>query len=56
MKTIKTILLILFLFMIYTESYSADTGAEDLDITYSREYLISSRDDFIEMHGDLPIK
>jgi len=42
--------------MIHTESYSADTGAEDLDITYSREYLISSRDDFIEMHGDLPIK
>ena len=42
--------------MIRSESYSADSVDEDLDIIYSREYLIWVRDNFIEENGDLLIK
>ena len=57
MKTIRTALvLILFFFMMQSKSYSdVDSDIEDLDISYSPEYLISVRDKFIEENGDLPI-
>jgi len=42
--------------MIRNESYSADSVDEDLDVIYSREYLIGVRDNFIEENGDLLIK
>ena len=42
--------------MIWSESYSADSVDEDIDIIYSREYLIGVRDNFIEENGDLLIK
>ena len=58
MKTIRTaFVLILLLFMMQSKSYSdVDSSAEDLDISFSPEYLISVRDKFIEENGNLPIR
>ncbi|MCL1865600.1 MAG: hypothetical protein FWF73_07295 [Spirochaetes bacterium] len=58
MKIIRiTGFLILIFFMIQSSSFSMDTiDGEDLDINYSREFLIAVRDIFIEENGDLPIK
>ena len=58
MKIIRTtVSLILFFFIAQSRAYSAaSTDSEDFDIHYSREYLISGRDNFIEEYGDIPIK
>ena len=49
--------LILSFFIIQSRLYSAaSTASEDFDINYSREYLISVRDNFIEENGNLLIK